>query len=355
MPQKDPSKTEEATPKQRNKAREEGNVPKSQELSKIVGLLGGIIALRFTFPHIKDSILENVEWFLNQAVVINFNEQNIYALFIFCSVTLAKIILPVMIFIVIFTIAIIYMQVGPLWTTKPLKPKLKVFNIVQGLKSKLLDVKTLVRLVRNVFQAAAVAIAPYIILKMEFYNLVPLFYESPAMIGSYILNTGFKMALFALVPLLIISIADVVYTMWDYNENLKMTKDEVKDERKQAEGDPKVKSEQRKKMMGAVQQRMMQDVPKADVIITNPTHIAIAIKYDPTQAPAPLVLAKGVNHLAEKIKDAARKNNVPIRENKPLAQALYKSVEIGQTIPEDLYKAVAAVLAEIYKMKGRQG
>lgn len=353
MPQKDPSKTEEATPKQRKKAREEGNVPKSQELSKIVGLLGGIIALRVTFPYIRDSIMEIINWFFRQAFSAKFTEPGIYNLFIFSTHSLLKIVLPVMVFILIFTIGIMYAQIGPLWTLKPLKPKLKVFNIVNGLKQKLLDVKTLVRLVRNIGQALAVAIAPYIVLKMEFAKLAPLFYESPATIGFFILNTGFKMALFALVPLLIIAIADVVYTRWDYNENLKMTKDEVKDERKQAEGDPKVKQEQKQKMMSAVQQRMMQDVPTADVVITNPTHIAIAIKYDPAKAPAPLVLAKGVNHLAEKIKDAARKNNVPIRENKPLAQALYKSVEIGQTIPEELYKAVAAVLAEIYKIKGR--
>ncbi|WP_045212061.1 flagellar biosynthesis protein FlhB [Desulfonatronovibrio magnus] len=353
MPQKDPSKTEEATPKRRNKAREEGNVPKSQELSKVIGLVGGIIALRLTFPYIRDSIMETIDWFLSQAVVMQFNEETVYELFLFCAIVMGKIVLPVMIFILIFTIAIMIMQVGPLWTLKPLKPKLKVFNIVEGLKKKMFDLKTLVRLVRNVFQAAAVAVAPYIVLKLEFANLLPLFYASPAMIGGYILNTGFKMALFALVPLLIIAIADVVYTRWDYNENLKMTKDEVKDERKQAEGDPKVKQQQRQKMLGVTQQRMMQDVPKADVVITNPTHIAIAIKYDPAAAPAPMVLAKGVNHLAEKIKAAARQNNIPIRENKPLAQALYKSVEVGQTIPEELYKAVAAVLAEIYKIKGR--
>ncbi len=353
MPQKDPSRTEQATPKQRQKARKEGNVPKSQELSKIVGLVGGIIALRFTFPHIRDHVLHTVDWFLNQAFVMQFSQENIYFLFIFSGATIGKIVLPVMFFILFFTIGIMYIQIGPLWTMKPLKPKLKVFNIVEGLKKKFVDIKTLVRLVRNVFQAAAVAIAPYIVLKMEFSNLAPLFYESPAVIGSYILNTGFKMALFALVPLLIIAVADVVYTRWDYNENLKMTKDEVKDERKQAEGDPKIKSKQKQKMFSAVQQRMMKDVPKADVVITNPTHIAVAIKYDPTVAPAPLVLAKGVNHLAEKIKDLARKNNIPVRENKPLAQALYKSVEVGQTIPEDLYKAVAAVLAEIYRIKGR--
>ncbi|MFP4129030.1 MAG: EscU/YscU/HrcU family type III secretion system export apparatus switch protein, partial [Desulfonatronovibrio sp.] len=147
MPQKDPSKTEEATPKQRKKAREEGNVPKSQELSKIVGLLGGIIALRLTFPYITNSILETINWFFRQAFSVKFTEPGIYNLFIFSTAALLKIVLPVMVFILIFTIGIMYAQIGPLWTLKPLKPKLKVFNVVNGLKQKLLDVKTLVRLV----------------------------------------------------------------------------------------------------------------------------------------------------------------------------------------------------------------
>lgn len=353
MPQKDPSRTEDPTKKRLNQARKEGNVPKSQELSKIIGLLGGIIALRFTFPHIRDRIMETIDWFFNRAFTMPFNEQSIYDLFIFSATVVGKIVLPVMVFILFFTIGIMYLQIGYLWTLKPLKPKLKLFNIISGIKRKFVNIQTIIRLLKNVGQAFAVAIAPYMVLKMEFANLAPLFYESPPAIGSYILNTGFKMVLFALVPLLIIAIADVVYTRWDYNEKLKMTKDEVKDERKQAEGDPKIKRKQRQKMLGVIQKRMMNDIPKADVVITNPTHIAVAIKYDPTVAPAPMVLAKGLNHLAEKIKAVARENNIPIRENKPLAQALYKSVEIGQTIPEDLYKAVAAVLAEIYKIKGR--
>ena len=156
-----------------------------------------------------------------------------------------------------------------------------------------------------------------------------------------------------MLPLIAIAIFDVWQSRYAYNESLKMTKDEVKDERKQSEGDPVIKNKQKQKMMEVMARRMLADVPKADVVVTNPTHIAVALSYNPSQAPAPVVLAKGVNRLAEKIKEVARENRVPIRENVPLARALYKSVEVGEMIPEDLYKAVAAVLASIWRLKPR--
>ena len=146
--------------------------------------------------------------------------------------------------------------------------------------------------------------------------------------------------------MVVIAVADLVWTRFQYEENLKMSKDEVKDERKQAEGDPKIKQQQRQKMMAFIAKRMMKEVPRADVVITNPTHYAVALRYDPTVCPAPLVVAKGMNKVAERIKLIAREHHVPIRENRPLAQSLYRLVEVGQPIPEELYKAVAAVLAD---------
>jgi flagellar biosynthetic protein FlhB len=162
------------------------------------------------------------------------------------------------------------------------------------------------------------------------------------------------MTLYALIPMLILAFIDLKYTRWDYTENLKMTKDEVKDELKQAEGDPKVKAAVRQKMMQMSRRRMLQDVPKADVVITNPTHYAVALLYNRMEAPAPVVVAKGVDRLAEKIKEVARANQVPIRENKALARALYSQVEIGEMIPEELYKATAAILAQVWKIKGKK-
>jgi len=351
MPQHDPSRTEKATPKRRKKARQEGNVPRSQELSKVMNLLAGVIALRIGISFIGEQIVDLYNWFLNKGIHTQLTQDNAYAIFLFCSQKIALIVLPVMMFIALITFITVRLQVGPLWTTKPLTPKFKNFNLIAGLKKIFIDPKTFIRLARSLLQACVVAIAPYLVLKSEFHKLLSLFYESTAGISAYILSTGFKMTEYALVPMLIIGIADLIYTRWDYEENLKMTKQEVKDERKQGEGDPTIKSKQKQKMLAAMQKRMIKKVPEADVVITNPTHIAVALKYDPIQAPAPLVLAKGVNHVAEKIKEVARKHNVPIKENKPLARALYKSVEVGDTIPEELYKAVAAILAQLHKFR----
>ena len=167
------------------------------------------------------------------------------------------------------------------------------------------------------------------------------------------LDLGFTLAKYSLIPIILIAIFDVWQSRYAYHESMKMTKDEVKDEQKQAEGDPKIKSQQRQKMMKLSMKRMMKQVPKADVVVTNPTHIAVALSYNTMEAPAPIVLAKGAGYVAEKIKEVARENRIPIRENVPLARALFKACEIGDMIPEELYKAVAAILASIWRLKPR--
>jgi flagellar biosynthetic protein FlhB len=215
-------------------------------------------------------------------------------------------------------------------------------------------IQTVMRLIKSLLQAAAVGWAAYAVLKAEWNNLLPLFYQTPEHIASYLLSSGYTMVWYSLVPLLVVGVADLVYTRWKYQEDLKMTKDEVKDERKQMDGSPEVKLAQRRKMAQMLKKRMMDQVPKADVILTNPTHLAVALRYDPLESAAPTVVAKGADFLAERIKEVARENRVPIRENKPLARALYKDVEVGEAIPEELYQAVATVLAEIYKVKGRK-
>ena len=178
-----------------------------------------------------------------------------------------------------------------------------------------------------------------------------MYYATPEGVAAYMLETGFTVVKYSMLPLIVIAAFDVWQTRYAYNESLKMTKDEVKDERKQAEGDPVIKNRQKRKMLEFIAKRMLSNVPKADVVVTNPTHIAVALRYNAQEASAPVVLAKGADHLAEKIKAVAREHNVPIRENVPLARALYKAVEVGDMIPEELYKAVATLLASIWKLK----
>lgn len=355
MPQNDPSRTEDPTQKRIDKARKEGNVAKSQEVSKTFVVLIGLIALWLYIEYIGADIRSLFRFFISESFAMEVSKQGIYELFQFVSFELAKMVLPVVLAVGVVAFISVRAQVGDLWAPKVFSPKFgKVLNPIGGLKKLMLNLNTLVRLGKSILQAAAIAIALYVVMKKEMLSLAPLFYTDAAGLASFILHTGMTMVLYALVPMLIIAVADLWYTRWDYNENLKMTKDEVKDERKQVEGDPAVKAQQRQKMMEVMARRMMQDVPKADVVITNPTHIAIALKYDPQEAPAPICLAKGVDRVAEKIKEIARENNVPIRENKPLARALYKSVELGESIPEDLYKAVAGILAQLSKFKNRQ-
>ncbi len=354
MAQNDPSRTERATSKRRNKARKEGSVPKSQELPKPVTLLVALLALQLYLETIRAEMEDLMRWFFQDGFIFELTRTSIYSLFKHCVLSMAMMTLPVMLAIAVAAYVAVRLQVGKLWAPKVFEPKLKIFNIVSGLKKILISKQTLVRLAKSVFMAAAVALGPYIVLKQAFSEVIPLFYQTPANIAGYVLSAGQTMFYYALTPMILIGIGDLVYTRWDYEENLKMTKGEIKDERKQAEGDPAIKSKQRQKMMAVMMRRMMQDVPKADVVITNPTHLAIAIRYNVMEAPAPVVLAKGAGAVAERIKEIAREHCVPVRENKPLARALYKVVEVGDTIPEEFYQAVAAILAQIYKSRPRR-
>lgn len=345
---KDPSKTEKATPKRIRKARRDGSVAKGEEMGKIMTLIAGVICLRAIIDIYYEQFYEIFHWFFTEGIFINIDKQSVYLLFQWCSKKLAAILLPLFLFIAFIAYLVLRLQVGKLWTTKIFKPKFsKMFNLMKGLKRLMFDIKTAIRLIKSLLFAIIVGIAPYMIIKQEVGNFIPLFYSSAHELSIYMLSIGYKMVTYTMLPMLVLALADLWYQRYNYQEQMKMTKDEVKDERKQAEGDPKIKQQQKQKMMAILQQRMMAEVPNADIVITNPTHYAIALKYDPMVAPAPLVLAKGMNKIAERIKEIARENKIPIRENKPLAQALYKQVEIGDIIPEELYKAVAAILAKL--------
>ena len=356
MAQTDPSRTERATGKRRNKARNKGNVPKSQEMPKATVLLGGLVGLTVYVHVIGSQMADLYTWFLGHSAEIGVGPEAVYALFVMIAKSLAVMLLPLMLFLGLVSYVTMRLQVGPLWSTQILFQfnLAKHFNIMAGIKRLFISPKTLIRMGRSLLQAIVIGIAPYIVIKKEFANLLPLFYQNAHGLAGYLLVTGAKLVTYALVPMILIAVADLIYTRWDYEEQLKMTKDEVKDERKQAEGDPVVKTKQRQEMFKIMALRMMEKVPKADVIITNPTHLAVALRYDATEAPAPVVLAKGRDYLAEKIKEIAREHHIPIRENKPLAQALYKSVEVGEMIPEELYQAVAAILAQLYTQRSRR-
>ncbi len=349
----DPSKTERATPKRREKARGEGNVPKAQEITKTLSLLVGICVMYLYISIVIERFQAVFIYFFKHGIYNTVDEAEAYNIIQMLAYELAILVLPVCLVLFLASYIVLRLQVGKLWTTKVFKIKWQNFNIFKGLKNLFLSPQTLVRLGKSIGFAIIIGVIPYWYIMDEYPNFLNLYHLDARGLGAYMLYHGFWLVLYSLIPMCAIALFDLWYTRYSYEENLKMTKDEVKDEAKQAEGDPMIKQKQKQKMMEVLQRRMFQDIPRADVVITNPTHFAVALMYDPTVSSAPLVVAKGADHVAQRIKEIAAENNVPIRENKPLAQALYKQVEIGETIPEDLYKAVAALLAQIWKLRGK--
>jgi len=354
MSREDPSKTEKATEKRIKKTRDDGSVPKSGEVSTCVVLLTGVLAMRYMGEYYFKHFSEIFRWFFTEGLTQTLDQQTVYRMFVWSVTQMALLLLPFMGLIALAAYTNLRLQVGKLWVLKFRWDRIN-FNIAAALKQLIISPDALVRLGRSILQALVVGIAPYLVIRQELPNLMPLFNQNVLGITSYMLLVAYKMFCYALVPMILMAIADLWWTRYRYSDNLMMTKSEVKDERRQAEGDPEVKQRQLRKMFEVMARRLNSSVPRADVVITNPTHYAVALRYDLTEAPAPMVLAKGVDRIAKRIRDLAIENDVPLVENPPLAQALYKQVEIGETIPEEMYQAVAAILARLAKFKSRRG
>lgn len=347
----DPSKTEEATPKKLQDTRKKGNVPLSQEAGKTMVVFAGTIALFFYISSMTSQVQEAFTYFLGSLHTFTITEESVYSLALQITKRIALLILPILCFIALVGFLTARIQVGKLWTTEVFKFKWDRFNIVKGIQRLLFSVDSFVRLGKSLAQACVIAIAPYIVLKDKYKEFITTYHATPYQIGAFILDTAFTMMQYTLIPMIALMIIDIFYTRYKYKESIKMTKQEVKDEYKQVEGDVALKQRMRKKMRDLIGRKVEQLIPTADVVITNPTHFAVALKYDPNIAPAPIVIAKGKGYRARKIKELARLYGIPIKENKPLAQALYKTLEIGDIIPEEMYHAVALILSSLAKFK----
>ena len=320
----------------------------------MVVLLAGMLATQYSITIYERELSEIFRWYLSGGMRLTLTTTTVNIILTDLSWRLAKMLLPTFVILAAISYLVMRLQVGKLWVLPWENFSFeKLFNPMAAIQKLMLDPKTLVRLARQVGQALAIGLAPYIVLKSEFGNIMPLFYANAHGLAAYILSNSMTMLWYSMIPMILIAAADTWYTRWDYDENLKMTKSEVKDEARNAEGDPEVKTKQRQKMYAVMGKRMLKNVPKADVIITNPTHIAVALQYNALLAPAPILLAKGADHMAERIKEVAREHGIPIRENKPLARALYKEADIGEMIPEALFQAVAAMLAQLDKFRKR--
>jgi flagellar biosynthetic protein FlhB len=345
-------KTEPATPKRRQEMRQKGQIPKSRELTTALILLISFWSLRLLSGYISKDVIATMRNYLSFPKDIDavFTQANITKLFMQLMLTLAKTIAPILLIVALVAIIVNYFQVGVIFTTKPLIPSFNKMNPVEGFK-RLFSKTAFVELLKSVLKIGIIGFVVYDYLSDNI-RIVPellnMNMESTVVfIGNTVINIGIRAA----VVLLILSLFDYGYQIWDYEKSIRMSKQEIKDEYKNIEGNPQIKAKIREKQRQMALRRMMAEVPNADVIITNPTHFAVAVKYDAAAAEAPLVIAKGKDLIAQKIKDTAKQNKVPIVENKPLAQALYKSVEIGNKIPSELYKAVAEVLAFVYSLR----
>lgn len=353
-------KTEEPTSKKLEDARKKGQVGKSQELSHAIELIAAFLSIRIFVKFIGDHFIDLFTWaytyMIPQLVKSDGSGLTIRStgnLLLYGILQMFLILAP---FLAIgFLVAVLSngLQFKFQVSTEPLKPKLDKFNPVNGFK-RMFSMQSIVNLLLSLAKIAVIFIIAYTMIK-DHVNELFILYEVPlyaaiAQIGTLVLDIGLRISL----VLLVVGFADFIYHKWKYKKDLKMTKQEVKDEYKNAEGDPQIKGKQRQRMREASQRRMMQSVPQADVVITNPTHIAVAIKYDIEKAPAPIVVAKGEEYLAQKIKEIARENNVVIKENKMLARSIYTTVDVGEQIPPELYQAVAEILAVVYQSKGRR-
>lgn len=351
-------KTENATPKKLKEARSEGQVAKSQELGNAVTLLVLFLVLKVGAGNLGYRFIENFHYIYSRIPqMVTFVDGVIsardYASFI--NEILKRILimlLPLFALGMIVTFVVQVYQVKWAPTTKPLKPKFNKLNPVSGIK-RIFSKEKLMELLKSAVKLILIGGVAYSTLVKQIPNLFKLFDMSLVsalkLFGNITIDLGIKISMFYLV----LGFADLLYQKWKYKEDMKMTKQEVKDEFKNAEGDPAIKGKQKSRMLEASRRRMMQAVPTADVVITNPTHFAVAIKYDPEIYDAPYVVAKGADFVAAKIKEEARTHNVEIVENKPLARMLYYNVELGMQIPPELYQTVAEILAVIYNAKKR--
>ena len=344
----DQEKTEEPTSKKIEDARKEGNVPKSQDASGVVTLFIAILAVMMLFPFMQEHMVFLVKYYFS-LVGMTLDKEAMLGIAIVTIREFLLIVMPLAIAVAIAGVLAALSQFGFLFTTKAIVPDLKKIDPIKGMKN-LFSLKKLVDSVKITFKS-------FITLGVGFVFFFYFILELPTValfgLGDQMAWLEEKMLIIAAVILFIIFIfamIDIIIVRKRYFDGLKMSKQEVKDEMKNMEGDPLIKSKIRQIQMQAARKRMMAEVPNADVVITNPTHYAVAIKYDNENSHAPVVVAKGMDHVAQQIKKIARENSVHIVQNPPLARSLYSEVEVDKVIPESLFGAVAEVLAYVYKM-----
>jgi len=345
-------KTEEPTARKLSKAREEGQTPKSQEVSSAVVLLAAGLALTLLAPLGWDRMVGMFRHHVWRLPEFDIATADFWPWVLTACREALILIIPLALLVMVAGLAVNFWQVGFVVNPDAISFKPEKLNFITGM-GRFFKLRAVIDTIKNCLKLALVFYLTYLTIRDELEIFVTLSEMEPVDIGLVMLRSALILFFKLTLVLLVLGFLDYAYQRWQFMRDMRMTKQEIKDEFKQMEGDPQIKAKIRQIQREQSKKRMLADVPKADVVITNPTHLALALVYDASLAQAPVVLAKGQDLMAERIKDIAREAKVPIVENKPLAQALYRAVEVGQVIPLEFYKAVAEVLSYVYKLKGR--
>lgn len=346
-------KTEDPTQRRLAEARKKGDVAKSMEIPSAAVLLAGLLTI-YTLSNYMLAALKNlVRYYLSNSHNITIIPDNLTGLIYEVMSHLTVILLPVMAAVLITALIANYAQIGFLFTTEKIKPELKKIDPIQGVAKKF-SLQTINELLKSLFKIAIIGYVAYWEIIHSLPEFMPLMDQETYQILSFMANTAFWIFLKCAILIAILAIIDYVFQRWQFMKKMKMTKQEIKEEAKQTEGDPHVKGRIRSIQMEMARKRMMTEIPSADVVITNPTRLAVALRYDNNFMTAPLVVAKGAGLVAQRIREIATEHKVPIVEDKPLARALFQTSNIDQPIPENLYQAVAEVLAYVYGMRKRK-
>ncbi|WP_099158112.1 flagellar biosynthesis protein FlhB [Virgibacillus ndiopensis] len=345
-------KTEKATPKKRQDSRKKGQVAKSQDINTAFLLFFTFMVLYIFGGFMKKGMTSLFQTSFTEYIQWDLTENSVHQVFLESTIEIAKIIAPIMVIAIVAGLASNFTQIGFLFTTEPLKLDLKKIDPIQGAK-KIFSMRAIVELLKSLLKIVFISAITFFVIWLYKDDMMMLSFKSVENALGFFGKITIIMGISATFALLFIAVIDYTYQRYDFEKSIKMSKQDLKDEHKNMEGDPLIKSKIKEKQRQMAMRRMMSEVPNADVVITNPTHFAIAIKYDDTKASAPYVVAKGVDHLAYRIKEIAKANDVVTVENRPLARGLYDAIEINDIIPEEFYQAVAEILAYVYRLENK--
>jgi len=349
-PESGGEKTEDASGRKLSKAREEGQVAKSTEIPSVFVLMGGVIALWASAVHIYNNMVQVFHFNFNFEQIPAFTQVQMVELLVVHAQKIFLICLPLFAGVYLTALLSNVAQVGFAISWKAIEPKFSKINPISGFKQKFSS-RAVMEMVKNLVKIGVISMVAYSAIKGELTNITRLYDKCICQILLFILDISLWTVIKVCLIMMVVALLDYAYQKWKFLEDQKMTKKEVKDETKQTEGDPMVKSRIRQLQHEAARKRMMADVPEADVVVTNPTRLAVALKYDGKTMDAPRVLAKGAGPVAKNIRKIARENEIPLVEDKQLARNLYSHVDIGGDVPIEYYQAVAELLAYVYKLK----